>query len=68
MQAICDKCGGTASVTLIPKGFKYSPDLSALTLCPVVKERMEKNGGKTNDTDCDYMASAAQAVARRMRG
>jgi hypothetical protein len=67
MQAICPKCGGRADVSLIPKGFSYSPDGAAIVQCPVVRERMEKNGGKTNDTDCDHMARAAQAVAHRMR-
>jgi hypothetical protein len=68
MQATCPRCGGTADVSLIKNGFNYATDGAAIIQCPVVRERMEKNGGKTNDTDCDHMARAAQAVAHRMRG
>lgn len=67
MQATCGKCGGTADVSLTSTGFSYSPSARSLALCPIIRERMEKNGGSTNDTDCDHMARAAQHVADRIR-
>lgn len=66
MRAICTKCGERATVTLTLKGFYYHP--GALLRCPVIKERMKKNGGTSSDMHCDHMALAAEAVADRIRG
>jgi hypothetical protein len=48
-------------------GFSYNFGSRAF-LCPIVKERADKDGGKTSDLNCDHMAKAAQEVAHRMRG
>jgi hypothetical protein len=67
MQARCPKCANRAEVSLTPKGFSYDFGPRAFS-CPIIKERADKDGGKTSDINCEHMARAAQAVADRMRG
>ena len=68
LRAVCTKCGQEASVTSTPNGFSYAPDHGGMLNCPVVKERMEREGGRTSNTDCDHMLEAVQSLADRLRG
>jgi hypothetical protein len=68
LRAICTKCGQEASLTPTPNGFSYAPDGSSMLHCPIVKERMEKEGGRTSNTDCDHMLEAVQSLTDRLRG
>jgi hypothetical protein len=68
LRAVCTKCGQEASVTSTPNGFSYAPDQGAMRNCPVVKERMEREGGRTSNTDCDHMLEAVQSLTDRLRG
>jgi hypothetical protein len=36
--------------------------------CPIVKERIEQEGNRTNATDCDFLQEAVQSLADRLRG
>jgi hypothetical protein len=65
MKATCGKCGGKAEVTLAANGFSYDMDRRARSECVVIRERMAAEGGSTNNTDCDHMLEAAQAVRER---
>jgi hypothetical protein len=66
MQARCPKCANKAEVSLTAKGFSYDFGPRAF-LCPIIKERADKEGGRTSDQNCDHMAKAAQEVSHRMR-
>ena len=68
LRAICAKCGQEASLTPTPNGFSYAPDDGAMLRCPVVKERMEQEGGSTSNTDCDHMLEEVQSLTDRLRG
>jgi hypothetical protein len=67
MQARCPKCANRAQVSLTAEGFSYDLGSRAFD-CPIIKERADKDGGKTSDINCIHMARAAQEVADRMRG
>lgn len=67
MQAICAKCGQGATVTVTANGFSYTPD-DAMLHCPVVKERMEKEGDRASSMDCDHLQDVVQSLADRLRG
>lgn len=68
MKATCGKCGVKADVKITAPGrMSYSIEHGGSLQCPVVQERMEKNGGSTSDTDCDFMLQAVQ-WARQKRG
>ena len=67
-RAICAKCGQEAILTRTPNGFSYTPDRGLMLDCPVVKERLEKEGPRANSTDCDQMQEAVQSLTDRLRG
>lgn len=61
MKTTCATCGVTASIAGIQaSGVQYQVSASMMLLCPVVADRMEKNGGKTDNTDCDNLLNAVQ--------
>lgn len=68
MRVICAKCGQGATVRETPNGYSYAPDGGAMLRCPIVKERIEEEGNRTNATDCDYLQEAVQSLADRQRG
>jgi hypothetical protein len=68
MQATCPHCGIVTPVTLTPGGFSYGAGRSETSGCPMIKQRLNTNGGRTDDMDCEHMARSAQMVAHKMRG
>ncbi len=67
-RAICTKCGQGASLTPTPNGFSYTPDRGSMLHCPVVKDRLKKEGSGTSNTNCDHMQEAVQSLTDRLRG